>query len=330
MKQSLLTGGAVIAAFVLALPAPGYAQWRVVVEAARAAGEGGEEASLLLRGLGCTPAATDTLATVLTQLDEVARLEGTGELRLTEDGFIPLDDNGIPDRTTLAAARSVEDRVSLLAEAQARTLDFVYQRGRNRLLETVAFSEPAGGEGALVDSNMRHVIETRRYEDPRFWVSSDSMPEPSHITGATSGSPLTKVLGPDARRKLIWPSDRPAGSIATDSEQQIAERTHLDVVRIAVNLDASGAEHSMEMFYKVNGEWEPFLFEDVGGTWVPADTLVAPGVNKKRLPLREVCGKCHTGPDGKLTPRVHFITTPEDLEKVGLTNPHLIRRLLED
>lgn len=273
--------------------------------------------------------------------EDWALVEGSfDELRLEPDGTIPLNEMGSPEREIMQATEAADRLLSsnapeldalqeqerklldLLADARSTTLRKLYS-GRYQLLERTKLSE---AEGGLQSVSVREIIETRRYEDPRFWIGAHTMDEPTLITSSTTRSPLKGLYGPDATRRLFWPMKVPRGT----SGGPVAEEIDLSRIRIAVNSDYTGTERSLEMFVKTDEGWQPFAFENVDGRWVPLKTVAGGPVNPNKEPLVKFCGRCHKNGDGVLTPRPIFMKSAESFHKVGVGDLRVAERLFQE
>jgi hypothetical protein len=146
-------------------------------------------------------------------------------------------------------------------------------------------------------------------------------PRLTKITGATSRSPLRKILGPKSERRISWsaydPYRYPTSAMELD----------LDRIRIATNYAVVGRKRiakSLEVMVRQDTTWKGFYFERVNGEWLPSRTFDG-------QPIETACMRCHASEKspGELSPRPLFLKSKEDFKKVGYLNEALIERLLE-
>lgn len=225
---------------------------------------------------------------------------------LTEEGSFTLSANVDPDgvlysRASLALqvaedsqldlsqwTREDRDSLKTYASAVSHTLAQAYE-GPNSLLKTQRFRErvePAS-EGTL-----DFFITSSRYKIGSIWWTRAE--EAGVFTAESSGSPLRRLYGSDAERRIYWPRLQSSGLSP--------ESVDLNSVRIAVNSapDARGVmrDQSVEVMARdEEGEWQPYFYVVRDGQLIASPQFMG-------RPLRESCGQCHAaGPAGAFSPR---------------------------
>ena len=217
---------------------------------------------------------------------------------LSQNGLLPLNDEQDPGGIIFARAvqarrieslepdlseLSARERTSFLAlvEAAKKTEADQYD-GHNHLLKSIQFADISPRE---MRGPIDAFIVSERFKVGRMWWSTPE--KVSNITAQTSKSPLRKLYGDQAIRRVYW------GYTETGIS--------LGKFRVAVNLspDASGVmqERSLEVFARDDaGNWQPFFYTKRGRHWVPSKTFMGDGVTV-------ACARCHAGTNGAFSPR---------------------------
>jgi hypothetical protein len=251
------------------------------------------------------------------------------QLKIDSSNVVELSADGIPDLTTWIAAKTAVDveiinpsflgmpkEEKALAEkliaAYENTRKIIYS-GRNKLLLNMTYIEPWYPVGGVQNENNRirpldSIVNQRRYLLEPWWMDSQKSGF-TKITNKTSGGAFANPNGPPTTRTIFW------STIAIG-------KPLFDQIRIAVTKNAAGEETSLELMSRnVDGRWEPFLYTNVGGEWIPQARVAG-------VPVRQFCMECHVDRFGEVSPRPKFLKSEEAFIARGYLDHAQIRTLM--
>jgi hypothetical protein len=206
------------------------------------------------------------------------------------------------------------ERAKWIKEVFDATIDDLYQDSHTQLLKVITFRELTGYKDD--NKNIVKFVRKKRYMATAWWRSSSQ--DAVIVTSGThpSRSLLKSMVGEGGFRRIYWPV------VGHSAHGNVS----LNLIRIAVNYLSSGEPHSLETIVKdINGNWQPFFFERIGGEWYPVSKIVE---NRKETEVSELCMRCHLQAN-RFSPRPRQMRDFEDFELEGYFNQTLINQLLD-
>lgn len=264
--------------------------------------------------------------------ERVESVASATDLKL-KDGLVEKDRSGSPDPKTFKIAEDAfgilrrnpelkylseqeKAAVQKLAQVYEKTVDSFYT-GANAKLRTLNFSE--NPKFNSMSGSIDAFVKQERYRNigAPWWTHSqdEGMTE---ITDKTSKAlPHELYPGQQFLRKIFWLTRK-------GSEKE----PDLDTIRLARTTLADGREGVEVLFHDpASGNWLPFFYEKMGGTWVPQQAVPKFGEPNTYVSVQERCMDCHNR-GGKLSPRPLQLSKSEDFHAVGYKDESLISKLL--